>query len=264
MDEKIPDEFEIGELFSQIKPTPNPGFHKKMVHQPWNKLKQKPFWFEFSRTQTIATISIVSLLIIGIAFVSPNLNTLARQLTQFFSPTMSNQVGEAIKSLETRQIEERFTLSIIDAEKLAGFKLKRITAPLNKFSFVGATYDELRGAIILQYTANSGGLVLRFSQQLLDPDYQGIDPKAVVEKVTIGKYNGEYVAGGWSISEVESDDDPKFNENTSNAYWDPNVKLQTLRWTDGIYLFEIILAGGRDQIDYLDKQGLVELAKHLD
>jgi hypothetical protein len=154
-------------------------------------------------------------------------------------------------------------LTIDDAERLAGFEIKSFSPPVKDFSFIGAYYDEFREVIVLQYSAYSGGSVLRFSQQLLDSDFQGIDPQAVVEKVSIGKYDGEYVSGGWRISELESNDDPGYNPDTTNTYWDPNLKLKTLRWTDGNFLYEIMLASGNDQIDYFDKEGLVELAEDL-
>jgi hypothetical protein len=133
------------------------------------------------------------------------------------------------------------------------------------YSLTGAAYDERREAIILNYTNPSGSLVLRVSQQYLGPDYQSIDPQAIVEIVQIGPYSGEYVAGGWMIpeAEVELGPEPKTRPTATQMVWDATVKLQTLRWTDGEFLYEIILAGGAEQPGYLDKNDLIALAAQM-
>ena len=141
--------------------------------------------------------------------------------------------------------------------------MKKFSAAPQGFHLIGAIYDELREAIILHYTTDSGGLVLRISQQRVDSDYQGIGPEAVVELVPVGPYSGEFVAGGWMIPEVESGAEATVSPILPQTVWDANVNLQTLRWSDGDFLFEIILAGGLEQPGYLDKAGLIALADQL-
>ena len=263
MDKKIPTEEEITDLLSRVQPHPKPRFHQRMGQQPWNAERRKSFWASFTPMRTATSLGLVLLLVLGVILVSPSLDTFAQRFTQFFQPSPSSQAIADTAHLQTVQPLERFTLTIDEAEALAGFEMKIPATVPTEFRLIGASYNELREAIILHYATPSDGLVLRLSQQRLDPDYQGIGPEAVVEKVAVGPYAGEYVAGGWMIPEVESGADATKSPSEPQAVWDAHVKLQTLRWSDGEFLFEIIFAGGADQPGYLDKDGLIALANYL-
>ncbi len=263
MDNLIPTEDEITDLLSRIQPRPEPRFNQQMANQPWNRERRFSFLAGFSSIKTATTLGLLLLLILGVNLFFPSLNTLAQRFSLFFSPSPSSQATGAIAPLETSHPLERFNLSISEAETLAGFQMKTCSIVSQEFHLIGATYDELREAVILHYTIDSGGLVLRISQQKVDSDYQGIGPEALIEIVTIGPYSGEFVSGGWKILEVESGTDATQNPNAAQAVWETNVNLQTLRWSDGEFLYEIILAGGRDQPEYLDKDGLIALAKSM-
>jgi hypothetical protein len=132
-----------------------------------------------------------------------------------------------------------------------------------EFSFTGADYDDFRETITLDFRTDSGELVLRISQRYLSLDYQGIGPQAVVETVQVGKHKGEYVSGGWMIPEVKSGVDATSITSTPEVVWDADVKLKTLRWTDGEFLYEIALAGSSSQPPFLDKEALIRLAQHM-
>lgn len=234
-----------------------------MAAQPWNRAGRAPFWAGFTPMRAAATLGFILLLVFGITFVSPSLNTLAQRFTQFFSPSPGSWAIAEIAPLETSHPLERFNLTIPEAETLAGFEMKTPSSIPKEFRLVAAAYDELREVIILHYTTDSNGLVLRISQQRIDLDFQSIGPDAVIEMVEIGPFSGEFVAGGWMIPEVESGADATPSPIGPQAIWDATVKLQTLRWSDGEFLYEIILAGSPNQSGYLDKEGLIALAKQL-
>jgi len=260
-----PSEEEIADLLGQIQPSPSAGFHVRMANQPWNKEHRPSFWGNFTPLKAGATLGLVVILTLGIALFSPNLETLAQRLSQFFWPAATEPTITMIDPTATGDPLARFHHDIPEAEALAGFAMKTPTNLPEEFSFTGAAYDERREAIILNYATPTGNLVLRISQQHLGPDYQGISPEAVVETVQIGPYMGEYVAGGWMIPkpEVESGPDITTYPTATQMVWDATVKLQTLRWTDGDYLFEIILAGGAELPGYLDKDDLIALATQM-
>ena len=65
------------------------------------------------------------------------------------------------------------------------------------------------------------------------------------------------------IPEVESGADATPDSTSPKIVWDANVELQTLRWSDGEFLYEIILAGGPEKTGYLDKDSLIALANQL-
>lgn len=263
MKKNIPTEDEIVDFLNRIQPHAGSGFDQKMASQPWVRERYHKFWENFNPLRTTVTITLLLLIFLGISIFSPNFNTLAQRLTKFFSTTINLQDREAIELLHTRQPIERFNLSIMEAENLAGFKMKTLSITPQGFYLLGATYNEFREAIILHYKTESDGLVLRVSQQELDSDYQAIGPEAVIETVSIGPYLGEFVAGGWRIPEVESGADAYPSPDPRNVVWDEDVNLQTLRWSDGEFLYELILAGNSAQPGYLDKDSLIDLANRI-
>jgi hypothetical protein len=263
MDKEPPTEKEISDLLRQVQPRPGAEFQQRMAAQLWNRKEPTSFWANFTPLKTAASLGLILLLVVGISLFSPSLDTLAQRFYQFFSPAPSSRPSAEIAPLQTSHPLERFTLTIPAAEALAGFVMKTPDPIPEEFHFLGATYDELRKAIILHYATASDSLVMRISQQHLDSDYQGISPEAEVESVEIGPYAGEYVSGGWIIPEVELGADATPTPIGAPLVWDPHAKLQILRWTDGEFLYEIILAGGAERPGYLDKNGLIALANQM-
>ena len=260
-----PTEEELADLLSRIQPRPGPRFHQKMAEQPWSRRRQRSFWAGMTPLRTASSLGLVLLLVVGVSLISPSWDTLAQRISQFFYPTAEEQISLEIDPDEIKDPLARFDLSIAQAEELAGFDIKIPATVPPELEFTGADYNETRAATILNYTTADGRLVLRITQQRPGPDYQGIGPAALVEKVQIGALAGEYVAGGWMIPvpEVESGIDAPIGPATPQATWNAEVKLQTLRWSDAEFLYEIILAGGAGQPGYLDKDDLIALANRM-
>ena len=234
-----------------------------MAAEPWNRKDRAPFWGGLTPARAAASFGLILLLFFGISFLSPSLNTLAQRFSQYFLPSTSSQSIDEASLLETSQPLDRFNLTISEAETLAGFKMKTPAQIPEELQLLGATFDDLREAIILHYATETNKIVLRISQQHLDLDYQGIGSEAAVDIVEIGTNSGEFVVGGWMIPEVESGIDTTSGGVGSQVVWDANAKLQTLRWTDGEFLYEIILAGSSGKPGYLDKDGLIAMANRM-
>jgi len=265
IDPQPPTKEEIGELLSQIQPCPGPGFHRKMAEQPWNRTGHPSLWAGITPIRWAAALGMIILLIFGTSILFPSVGTLAQRLSQFFAPSSATHIRVEIDPLQTSHPQDRFNLSIPEAEARAGFDLKLpANLPLS-FEFTGAFYDEIRQAVMLNYTTSDGKLVMRITQQYLGPDYQSIGPAAVIESVKIGEFAGEYVAGGWMIPVLEVKSGAEVNANTPapELVWDAAVNLQTLRWSDGEFLSEIIFAGDAEQPAYLDKEALIALASQM-
>ena len=263
MNNKIPSEEEIEKLLRKVQPLPNPEFHQKMAKKPWNSDPIIPFWSRRNVLKAAISFGIIFAFGIGLTLLSPSLNTMAQRFTLFFSPSPSNIGVGTITALETSHPQERFNLNINQVEDLIGFKIKTPGEIPEEFRLEGVAYDEIREAAILNYMTESRDLVMRVSMQKFDADYQRIGPEAEIEFVTIGAFTGEYVSGGWMIPEVESGIDNTVIPSKTQTFWDINVKLQTLRWSDGEFLYEIILAGGNDKNGYLDKIELVSIAESM-
>jgi len=265
IEKSSPTEDEIAELLGYVQPQPGPGFHQKMSKQPWNREEHGPLFREIKPIRIAATLGLVLIIAIGISIFSPSFDTLAQRLSLFFFPVEHEQLTVEIDPHEISHPLERFNLSMTEVENIAGFPLKTLAVLPAHFEFTGAEYDEILQAAILNYTTVDGRLVLRISQQPLGANYQSIGPAAQIESVEIGDFVGEYVVGGWMIPvpEVESGLDDHAIPITPQVVWDADVNLQTLRWTDGTFLFEIMLAGDPEQPAYLDKNDLIILATQM-
>ena len=80
----------------------------------------------------------------------------------------------------------------------------------------------------------------------------------------IGPFEGEYVVGGWAIPEVKSG----LGSETATpapveAIWEPDTPLQTLRWSDGEFIYEIIFSGRAEDPNTFDKNDLIAMAISL-
>jgi hypothetical protein len=207
----------------------------------------------------------IFLLILGFGIFSPSFDSFAQRLSQFFFPSDSEILTTEIDPREISHPLERFNLSVAEAEDFAGFPLKMAASLPSNFEFTGAAYDEIRQAAILNYTTSDGQLVLRISQQRLGSNFQSIGPTAQIESIEIGSFAGEYVVGGWMIPvpEVKSGVEDNAIPITPQAIWDAAVNLQTLRWSDGTILYEIMLAGDPVHPAHLKKDDLIALATRL-
>jgi len=261
----IPTEEEIADLLSRVQPQPGPRYHHQMNEHPWNQDKPTQLWNRVNLSRVAMVFGMILLLFLGISFFSPSFDSFAQRFSQFFSPSDSEILTTQIDPREISHPLERFNLSLFEAEAFVGFPLKTPASLPSDFEFTGAFYDEIRRAAIMNYTTSEGQLVLRISQQRLGSNYQSIGPAAQIVSVEIGSFVGEYVVGGWMIPvpEVKSGAEENAFPTTPQVIWDPTVNLQTLRWSDGTILYEIMLAGDPEHPAHLEKDELIALATRL-
>ena len=259
-----PDDNQIIDWLGSVRPTPGAEFYQKAAHQPWAAGEHPPRKAGFFPRRVAAIAGLALLLVVVISLTSPSLEVLAQRWLQFFLPKTSDQTTVQIPISEISDPAGRFTLTIAEAEALAGFTA-RVPAELpSDFRFSGAAYEAERGAIVLNYMTQSGG-VLRIIQSRAVEEYQQIGASAEVEMVSVGGLSGEYLRGAWVIPEVKSAlDTPAKTTLPLQATWNPAANSQMLRWQSGEMLFEIIVAGGvENQPGYLDKEDLIALAEQM-
>ena len=255
IEKNAPTEAEIEDLLQAIQPQPSPRFHQLMDSQPWNKNERKLRWRWAVPLRFATTVGLIAIILLGVSLFSPAANTFAQRFTQFFFPVNEEKISTAINIREIDYPLGRFNLSLAEAEAVANFTIVTpLTSPMG-FMLTGVAYDAQRQVTIQNFTTADGMLVLRLSQQPLRPDFQSIGPAAQIENVRIGPYEGEYVIGGWMIpiSEVKSGID-------AEAVWDPTANFQTLRWSDGEFLYELFLAGDMTHPAYINKEKLIAFA----
>jgi hypothetical protein len=143
-------------------------------------------------------------------------------------------------------------VSVAEAEQLAGFDAKELPSVPKGFTFVGAMAGE--GGISIQYQAqgNGGQLIINESTNGFMESEWDQAPVEAISQVRIGELDAEIVQGAYVVYPGET-----------VACWNPDVQILRLRWISEGLWFEMAKFGGVESIAYLDKAGLIALAKNM-
>jgi hypothetical protein len=259
---KPPNEEQIADLLKNFRPQPGTRYLRKMEAQPWNPGRRAIPWGGLSPVRPATLIGLILIIILGVSLFSPSVQAIAQRFAQFFIPTERQQLTIEIPLADVEDPETLFSLSIAEAEALAGFAAKTPERLPMGYTFAGAGYNTGRKAIVLNYATPTTGLVLRISQRQVGTEYQEISASATVEIVDIGGIAGEYVSGAWSTT--SPDGESTGPTVTLQASWDAEAEIQLLRWLENDILYEIIFAGGNPQTPgYLTQNDLIALAKNM-
>ncbi|MFZ2097849.1 MAG: hypothetical protein WAV05_14550 [Anaerolineales bacterium] len=154
-----------------------------------------------------------------------------------------------------------FPLSVSEVQNLAGFPVKQISQLAEGMNFIGARFDANYDAVILVYHANTYNLFL--SQRSLGngQDVFSIGESAMVQIVSIGEIQGEFVTGGWKSISTQPTNETSNPDNSVNiiAIWDNDLPQSTLRWQKDSFIYEI--RGIGENMPSLDE--LITLANEL-
>lgn len=202
-----------------------------------------------------ATLTILALLALG--FVTPQGRAFAQNLLQFFTRAQSESfeleepVSETDSSAPTAMPPSPL-ISIAEAETLAGFNLVELPSVPQGFEYIGTRIEG--NSVNIEYVAQGGGgnLILRQSKDgFLESDWSQVPDEAIVS-VKVGEVDAEYAQGMFVAIAGET-----------SATWNSDAPILRLRWVkDGIW-FELTKYGDVVPIEYLDMQGLIELAENL-
>jgi hypothetical protein len=234
-----------------------------MENQPWKRGRSGSLWAGIRLRGLPATLILGLIFVLVVSLASPSLEVLANQITKFFRSSPSDQITIQIPIEDIIDPEARFNLSISEAEELAGFHPKTPASLPQGFSFSGAEHLATQNTIIMNYTSDAGD-ILRISQRPIGVEYQNISADAGIEIVEIGDSTGEYVIGSWKTTSAEVSDETPNIVITLQANWDPEARIQILRWQENEYLFKIIYRGTSDIESYdLDKDDLIRIANSI-
>jgi hypothetical protein len=233
-----------------------------MAQQPWNRSDLRG-WHRLQQHLVSASIALALLLLVVVGLFSPSLEAVAQRIAQFFTVTTPDQVWIEMPAANLNVPETRFSLSVAEASEMAGFKLKEPQSLPPEYSFYGADVNKTRGAVTLNYQTDSG-LVLWLTQRSIGLEYQRISVRAMVEKVKIGIFEGEYVEGGWITSQPVDQDPTPAHTVTLQAVWDPDANIHFLRWQENDILYELFFSGKNPDLPgYLNKEDLISIAENL-
>ena len=164
-------------------------------------------------------------------------------------------VAPIISGCETPAALLTYRCQVSKAEVAVGFDLKEPSGDLEGLVFTRAGANPTLHFATLIYTAIGGGSQLTISQVRGDmsaSSWGEVPPSAAVEKVKVGKYDGEYVRGMFAVK-----------PGATLATWQADGAVRRLRWHEGNMLFEIRLDGHVAYVEYLEKDTMIALAERL-
>ncbi len=262
----VPDENQIEGMLRRFRPEPSPRFHQRMQTAPWQSSRFAPdpnrYIRRLSSPRLVWGLAIVLVVfLLGAVILIPPVRAIARQIIYSFISAPSNQIEvQATLSspgdLFNYTDPSNFSLSLDEAQRLAGFQLKQILPLPAGLTLVGARYDPDYQAVTILYRSAHFSLFL--TQRLLgnSQDVFSIGQGAKVEMVKIGDIQGEFVLGGWKAISTQPAIENQTPESLFNitATWENTLPQSTLRWQAGGTAYEIraIGEGGPTQSDLLN------------
>jgi hypothetical protein len=213
-----------------------------------------------NRKLALSTLIVVAALTIA-TLTTPQGRAFAQNLLQFFTRAESDTLPlqpwqiappEHAQAESTAMPLMPLITIISEAERLAGFDAAEIPSTPRGFTFLGA---RLYGkAISIEYEAKAGGgslIIVQSRAGYVLSDWDAVPADEIVP-VKIGELDGEFVKGTFVLYPGDN-----------SATWNPEAPVLRLRWVkDGIW-FEMTKFGDVESIKYLDRSGLIELAKSL-
>lgn len=212
----------------------------------------------FMKRLELPALTVIALL--ALALISPQGRAFAQSILQFFTraeshtmPLPSEQIAPTgdPQSIPTAEPPSPL-VSVAEAETQAGFDALEFPAVLLGFEYLGA---RLYGnAISIEYQAQGGGghlIIMQSQESYFQSDWDQVPAEAIVP-VKIGELDGEFAQGTFVVY-----------PNATSATWNPDAPILRLRWVkDGIW-FEMTKFGDVEPIEYLDQDGMIELADSL-
>jgi hypothetical protein len=225
----VPAHEDIENLIRQLRPTPSKRFYQRLESAPW---RQKSGSLLLRRWGF--AMALVSILILSGILISPPLRAMARNWIKYFLPGNQDQLELTIDQLDHQQLyqyasPDNFPYSVDQIIKLVDFPVSQPASLLPGMELIGCKYEAVTRTTVMLY--RGAGYNLFLSQRPIDAgqEYFSIGASALVEPVSIGETQGEYVAGGWlnqssyPISEMKP-------ASELLVHWDSSLPQHTLRW----------------------------------
>ena len=212
------------------------------------------------RIQRLAWAALIVAAFLTVALVTPQGRAFAQNILQFFTRADSNsfplQPSQIVTSPENPSVPTAeppaSLMSVAEAEVQAGFDAAKLPTAPDGFEYLGARV--YGNAISIEYGVPGGGgnlILMQSKDGFVQSDWDKA-PEEAITPVQINEWDGEFVQGAFVVRPGET-----------LATWNPDVPILRLRWVkDGIW-FELTKFGDVEPIEYLDRDGLIELAESL-
>lgn len=215
------------------------------------------------RTQRIwrlAFVGLIGLTLLVLAFATPQGRSIAQSVLRFFVPTESTTFPLAPEQIVTGEPDQSEPtalppsplISLQEAEQITGFNALELPIVPDGYNYLGTRlYGDM---ISIEYAVpgNGGHLSIHQSPSGYNQSEWDRVPANAIVPVKIGELDGEFTQGMFVVYAGDT-----------SATWNPDAPILRLRWVkDGIW-FEMTKFGDVEVTEYLDQEGLVELAESL-
>jgi hypothetical protein len=247
-----------------------------MENAPWRQTTSSRYRDSFSllnfinlRPVRIATFaSLLIIAILGVLALFPSLRTLAGQLFNFFVPAESDQITFTVTTINEGMIvsydhPDQFATSVEDIVELITFPLKIIPPGFNELTLIGAHYNQTLKSVTIRYNAPNQTIYLSQRPAGTVIEYSTIGATAPIEIVNFNGISGEFVVGGWRLSNEDAQSMATITpsmETELGIFWDNELPQRALRWREGDVFFEILSSGNKN----ITETDLIEIAESLE
>ncbi|HEX5809665.1 MAG TPA: hypothetical protein VFY25_13445 [Anaerolineales bacterium] len=260
----IPNEKQIEELLEELSPQLSRRLDERLSSAPWmlqsNKQGERMNLTQPRRLSRLAFATFMIIALLSLAFVTPQGRAFAQSILQFFTRAESNRFPLQPSQLPVNPSDPAIPtaeppaplVSVAEAEMQADFDAAELPLVPNGFNYLGA---RLYGnAISIEYEAQGGGgnlIIMQSKDGFLQSDWDKVPAEAVIP-VKIGELNGEFTQGTFVVPAGET-----------SAVWNPSAPILRLRWMQAGVWVEMTKFGDVEAIEYLDQNGMIELAERL-
>ena len=280
-----PSEEEIVSYLETFQPYPSEDYYLRMETAPWtvpeetgSRISGLMNWLtgmdnSFPRpgVRVALASTVLLLVIILVTLASPKLQAVAQQILHFIVPAPTDELALQVTvqpsgTQEPLNAAERYPLTSIQAEELSGYPIRVFAQLPEGITLTGAQYNPNLHAVTLLY-AGAVQTIL-FTQRPVGEitEYATVGASAPVENVTVHGVPGEFVTGGWIVTDtndrIQATPAPG-TQVSLGVYWDPTLPQRILRWQEGVMLYEILSTKTAQGIT-IDKDILIKLAESIE
>lgn len=264
-----PDEQRLAKALARFQPRPGPRFYARMADAPWRREartapRHSVGWrFSWRLAAVLVVLSLLTLLL-----ASPPMRVTARRFAEFFMRQDADRAQVQVTVPGAGGGDYNFNLTLEQVARQAGFAIRQPANLPTNIHLQGVAYVPEIQTVILDFKTADSNQILRISQRPADrtESFAWIGASATVEMVQIGDISGEYVVGAWRLPEMAARLEtavPGVRVNLE-AQWDPQARVQLLRWQAGGMFYEILQIGATTpQPSDLDKAALMALAQSM-
>ncbi len=221
----------VENILSTVNSRPSANFYSRMEIAPWNTKRSR----NLRKYLPVFSFGTTVLLIVVIILLRNPLTAIAGSIASYFVTTDQPVITIKLEDLAGLQ-NPIHADTVASLQSLVNFQLYAPGNIPSGYHLIDLQYHPLLNSTHFLYI-NQKGETLEIIQSPNIDSYRRIYGLEHIEQVMIDDKIGEYSVGTWK--EDESGQIDAFPETSIQAYWEPTMEHQVLRWMDDGMIFEV-------------------------